>query len=83
MTVVDLYCNNDFDVPEMVQTVADAAFPRAEQLLQVIATSGDCSLSVALKEHDIHVHLLCSYLSWTRLANLNLSPFNCIVLYPG
>ena len=35
MCVVDVYCNNDFGVPEMDQTVADAAFPRAEQLLQV------------------------------------------------
>lgn len=35
MAVVDMYCNHDFEVPSMDQAIADAAFPKAEKLLQV------------------------------------------------
>ena len=35
MVLIDLYCNHNFAIPAMDETVAEAAFPRAENLLRV------------------------------------------------
>lgn len=35
MVVIDLYCNQTFDIRAMDEAVAETAFPRAEELLQV------------------------------------------------
>lgn len=35
MAVIDMYCDHEFEIPEMDQVVADSAFARAEKLIQV------------------------------------------------
>ena len=56
MAVVDMYCNHEFAQSEVDQTVADAAFPRAEELLKVsicciIYTRLISVLGVAIKDY--------------------------------
>ena len=35
VAIIDLYCTQELSIPAMDQTVADAAFPRAEELIMV------------------------------------------------